>query len=185
MTQQAKQNLRKEINLLKRSYSEKELSSFSTSIMKCLEASESFQKATCIALYYPLIGEVETTSLLEKWYQKKCLLLPLVEGDNLKFYRYKGKEALTTGAYGILEPNQTEEVIPIEQIDLIVIPGIAFDKQLNRMGRGKGYYDRLLAQSKAQKIGICFDFQLKNRIPTEAFDIQMDQIITEKARISG
>ena len=184
MTQQAKQLLRKEIMLLKRSYSEKELSSFSALIMERLEKNTAFQEANCIALYFPLRGEVETTALLEKWYQEKSFLLPIVDGDDLKFYRYNGIDALTVGAYGILEPQQTAEATPIEAIDLIIVPGIACDKQRNRMGRGKGYYDRLLTQSSAQKIGICFDFQLKEEIPTEIFDIKMNQVITEKQAIS-
>ena len=98
---------------------------------------------------------------------------------------YAGKESLKTGVFGILEPSEDCEAVPESEIDLIIVPGVAFDRQLNRMGRGKGYYDRLLSTLQAPKIGICFDFQLQDTVPTESFDKKMDMIITEKEIING
>ena len=71
-------------------------------------------------------------------------------------------------------------VLPEEDIDLVIVPGVAFDRQHNRLGRGKGFYDRLLSTLSAPKIGICYSFQLKEHIPTEPFDKKMDLILTEK-----
>lgn len=101
---------------------------------------------------------------------------------------YKGADSLRTGAYGILEPisgdrESSESRTLEEEIELIVVPGVAFDRRLNRLGRGKGYYDRLLSTLQARKVGICFDFQLKDAIPTEPFDRKMDAILTEKETI--
>ena len=79
-----------------------------------------------------------------------------------------------------MEPVDDGTIISNDDIDLIVVPGVAFDRERNRLGRGKGYYDRLLSQLKASAIGICFDFQLKGQIPTEPFDRKMDLVITEK-----
>ena len=84
------------------------------------------------------------------------------------------------GAYNIMEP-VGEVFTDYAQIDLAVIPGVAFDRQLNRMGRGKGFYDRLLPQlGDAYKIGICFDFQLVESIECEEHDIRMDEVISGK-----
>lgn len=161
------------------------MSDFSEKILKRLEETELFQQASCIALYHAIPGEVQTAQFLEKWSDKKQLLLPLVAGDDLCFSPYRSDGTLTPGAFGILEPAETETAIPESAIDLIIVPGIAFDRQLNRMGRGKGYYDRALSTLQVPKIGICFDFQLLDTVPVESFDKKMDLIITEKEMITG
>lgn len=171
--------------LLKKSYGKTTLFDFSEKILKRLEETELFRQASCIALYYSIPGEVQTAGFLEKWFDKKQLLLPLVVGDDLRLLPYKGKESLQPGAFGIPEPIDTETSISESDIDLIIVPGVAFDRHLNRMGRGKGYYDRLLSTLQAPKIGICFDFQLQENVPTEPFDKKMDLVITEKEIITG
>lgn len=158
---------------------------FSEKILKQLEETELFRQASCIALYYSIPGEVQTAAFLEKWFDRKQLLLPLVVGNDLRLLPYKGCDTLTQGAFGIPEPTDIETAIPESNVDLIIVPGVAFDRQLNRMGRGKGYYDRLLSTLQAPKIGICFDFQLQETIPVEPFDKKMDMIITEKEVITG
>ena len=82
------------------------------------------------------------------------------------------------GAFGIWEPADDTAVDP-SLLEWIVVPGVAFDRRMNRLGRGKGYYDRLLRQTPARKIGICYGLQLVDEIPAEPHDIQMDLIITE------
>lgn len=171
--------------LLKKSYAKTTLLDFSEKILKRLEETELFRQASCIALYYSIPGEVQTAGFLEKWFDKKQLLLPLVVGDNLRLLPYKGKEALKPGAFGIPEPIDQETTVAESEIDLIIVPGIAFDRQLNRMGRGKGYYDRLLSTLLVPKIGICFGFQLQETVPVEPFDKKMDLIITEEETITG
>ncbi|EJW99876.1 5-formyltetrahydrofolate cyclo-ligase [gut metagenome] len=96
----------------------------------------------------------------------------------MELHRYTGPQNLVVGSYGILEPIG-EAIQTYTSIDLIIVPGMAFDKQGHRLGRGKGYYDRLLPKiPQAYKIGICFPFQLLEEIPTEPFDICMDEILT-------
>ena len=164
---------------LKRSYTKTTLLDLSAKIMDRLEETD-LQQASCIALYHAIPGEVQTAGVIEKWYRKKRLLLPLIKGNDLQLLLYAGKESLKTGVFGILEPSEDCEAVPESEIDLIIVPGVAFDRQHNRLGRGKGFYDRLLSTLDVPKIGICYDFQLKDQIPAEPFDRKMDLIITEK-----
>ncbi len=182
--QSQKQQLRSEIALQKKSYSPELLLSHSTQIIRKLESLPLFREASCIALYHALPDEVQTTELIEKWHLHKTILLPVIEGENIRFFPYQGKEHQQNGPYGISEPCRDGACPPIASIDLVVVPGIAFDKNLNRMGRGKGYYDRFLTNLTAQKIGLCFDFQLLDTIPTQPFDKKMDLIISEKGIIN-
>lgn len=164
----------------KKTYTKTVLQDLSSKIMTCLEKTDLFRQASCIAFYHAIAGEVQTDGLIEKWYRDKTILLPLVEGDDLRLLRYEGKDSLKSGAFGILEPAEGCRPVAESDIDLIVVPGVAFDRSHNRLGRGKGFYDRLLSKLNVPKIGICFDFQLKDQIPAEPFDRKMDLIITEK-----
>ena len=134
--------------------------------MDRLEQTELFQAASCIALYHAIPGEVQTAGFIEKWYRKKKLL-------------YEGPESLKPGPFGILEPKADGIEVPKNEIDLIIVPGVAFDKDKNRMGRGRGFYDRLLSTLNAPKVGICFGFQMIPQVPVEPLDKKMDYVITE------
>lgn len=171
--------------LLKKSYTKTSLLDFSGKILKRLEETQLFRQASCIALYYSIPGEVQTAGFLDKWYDKKQLLLPLVTGNDLRLLPYRGKESLQPGAFGIPEPADRETTVDESEADLIIVPGVAFDRQMNRLGRGKGYYDRLLSSLSVPKIGICYGFQLLESIPVAPFDRKMDLIITEEQILSG
>lgn len=148
----------------------------SATIIKKLEADEDFLHAQTVLLYYSLPDEVDTHSLVSRYYQKKHLLLPVVKGDELELRLFQGQ--LQEGTFGIQEP-EGETFEDYDQITLVVVPGIAFDKEGNRLGRGKGFYDRLLPKlTNAKKIGICFPYQLVDTVPTDSQDIPMDKIIT-------
>lgn len=166
--------------LLKKSYPMSELHEWSDQIACLLEETSLFRQAQHIAMYHALPGEVQTASLLKKWFTSKDLWLPLVEGENLKLIQYTGEENLRKGAFGIWEPKGIAQDSIEVKLDLIITPGVAFDRQCNRLGRGKGFYDRLLKTQQAPKIGICYEFQLLESIPTESFDIPMDGVITER-----
>ena len=142
-----------------------------------------FQEAIHIALYCALNNEVNTSELIENYYCKKKIVLPVITGENMHFYHYSGSENLKKGAFGILEP-VSRDLVPPEDIDLFIIPGVAFDYHCNRIGRGKGYYDRYLADINKPTIGLCFDFQLINSIPHEPHDKKMTLILTETTTIS-
>lgn len=150
----------------------------SAEIVAALEAHPAFRAANTILLYHSLKDEVDTHAFIRKWSREKRILLPVVTGDDLELRLYTGPEDLTVGAYGIEEPTGAL-FTDYSAIDLIVVPGVAFDRDGNRLGRGKGYYDRLLPRiPSAYKIGICFPFQVVDEVPAEPFDIRMDEIIT-------
>lgn len=183
-TYEAKRALRKDMASLKRSFSKTILSGLSDKIITRIEECDLFRQAERVALYHALPDEAGTAPLIERWYREKALYLPVVTGDDLRFLRYEGERSVSEGAYHILEPICGEEV-DMREIDLIIVPGVAFDRQGNRLGRGKGYYDRTLSQVTAPKIGICFHFQFLDEIPAEPFDIRMDRIITDKEEFAA
>ena len=174
-----KMGLRKEIRELKRLQSAEHLQTESENIMSLLEMHERFQKAHVVLAYYALPDEPATSGRLEEWRKTKKVLLPVVEGDYLLIREYVGKDSLAEGAFHIMEP--TGPVFTaFETIDLVVVPGVAFDGQRHRLGRGKGYYDRLLSLPAFQhcyKLGICFAFQKVAEVPVEANDILMDEVL--------
>lgn len=134
-------------------------------------------------LYYSLPDEVQTHTFIERWSREKKIVLPVVRGSELDLYLYRGTDDLQKGSFGISEPTgqQWEE---LSAIGLALVPGVAFDTAGNRLGRGKGYYDRFLPRLQAHKIGICFGFQVMDEILVDAFDQPMDEVWTEEGRIS-
>ena len=121
--------------------------------------------------------EVQTHDFIEKWSKNKRILLPVVVENDLELRLYSGTQSLCIGSYGIEEP-VGKAFTDYHSIDLVVVPGVAFDASGHRLGRGKGYYDRLLPHIPAYKAGICFPFQLVEEVPSEEFDIRMDAVIT-------
>ena len=172
-----KAELRKQIRLLKQQHTAEELMTMSRHAIQRMEAHPSFLSAQTILLYHSLPDEVDTTDLITQYADKKTLLLPTVVGNDLELHIFNTKSGTKTGAFGIIESEGTL-FTDYSQIDLAIIPGIAFDKNGNRLGRGKGYYDRLLPLLHCPKIGLCFSFQFLDSIPCEKHDIPMDEIIT-------
>ncbi|WP_321518761.1 5-formyltetrahydrofolate cyclo-ligase [uncultured Bacteroides sp.] len=183
MNYSRKQQLRKIIAERKRLLTENQFIDLSEKLFFHLESLPTFQKAKIILLYHSLKDEVRTHSFIEKWKEEKTILLPVVEGENLKLRIHKDSSSLRTGAYGIEEPTG-KLFTEYDKIDMAIIPGISFDAHGNRLGRGKGYYDRLLPDIKAYKIGICFAFQVSEDIPTEPHDTKMDLVITENGALN-
>ena len=177
-----KQSLRKEIKNKKRQFTSQELCELSFPVVMRLLSHPRIKTAKTVMLYYSLPDEVDTHTLVDSLLMSgKHILLPRVTGEGtMELRRYTGPSDLAKGAYNIMEP--TGDVFDdYAAIDLAVIPGVAFDSDGNRMGRGKGYYDRLLPQlGCAYKIGICFDFQLVESIECEEHDIKMDEVISGK-----
>lgn len=138
-----------------------------------------FQQATTVLLYHSLPDELSTVLCLEQFHGSKKILLPVIKGENIELCVYGGKESLCIGAYSILEPTG-HSFTEYDRIDLCFIPGVAFDKEGNRLGRGKGYYDRLLPRIRAPKVGLCYECQFTECLPSEPHDVRMDYVITEE-----
>lgn len=148
----------------------------STIIVKKIITSDIFKKSSVIALYYSLTNEVDTSLLMNKCFNKK-VLLPKILNNKMVFVEIGKDTKYLKSKIGVMEPIGKEY---IGKIDLIIVPGVAFDKQLNRLGFGKGYYDKYLTNKDVYKIGICFDKQIIKELPTTTFDISMDMVISEK-----
>ena len=153
----------------------------SLEIMRLLEDLTVFQKARTVLLYSSLPDEVQTSILLQRWYTMKQLLLPVVEGDNLVLKQFTDTSSLQSGKFGILEPQDGAPFTNYETIDLAIIPGVAFTLDGKRLGRGKGYYDRLLSKSAFKnvfKVGLAFSCQVLPFLPMESHDESLDLILT-------
>lgn len=175
-----KQELRKEIRAAKKAVPFLEKCRRSEGIMRQVEALEEFQRAGTVLLYWSMDDEVQTHDFVNRWYREKCILLPCVDGDDLRLRQYTGSECLKAGEqFGIGEPTGPE-FTDLDSVELIIVPGVAFDSEGNRMGRGRGFYDRLLKSTpKAYKVGVAFDFQVIDRVPVEEFDVAMDRVVSE------
>ena len=145
----------------------------SKKIIDLLFSTPEFNKARSIFTYLSFDNEVMTDKIVKS---AKKIYVPSVSGDNICICNYSDK--LKKNMYGIHEP---EEIIePKDEIDIAIVPGVAFDKNLNRIGFGKAFYDKLLKDKHMIKIGLCFDFQIVDNIPKENHDIPMDIVITEQ-----
>ena len=165
---------------LKRAVTAEEKLRRSETVMRSVEQLPEFQRARVVLLYWSMADEVQTHAFVERWYKEKTLLLPCVDGDDLVLRQYTGPECMVAGEqFGIGEPTG-EEWKDLGAVELIVVPGVAFDKQNNRMGRGRGFYDRLLKSTpNAVKVGVAYDFQMLDTIPVEPHDVKMNRVITE------
>ena len=176
-----KRQLRKQIREEKKLHTADVLKEYSSTLLKQIEKHPRFIAARTILMYHSLGDEVQTQAFIEKWHAYKKILLPIVKGDILILRHYQGKELMQVGAFGIEEP-MGEEFTDYDDIELGIIPGVAFDRQGNRLGRGKGYYDKLLPLLHSYNIGICYRFQALEEIPSEPFDQSMDEVWTEEGR---
>lgn len=178
-----KRELRQQIRELKRTHLDAEgvrAAAAESALRDFVSGDSRCQRAQTILLYAALGDEVPTQAAIETLATHRTILLPTVVDDDIVLHRYEDNKAMVKGAFGIME--STAEIFPQEayhQIDLALIPGMAFSPDGCRLGRGKGYYDRFLshpALSSLTTYGICFDFQRLDHIPTEPHDRQMSAV---------
>lgn len=168
-----KQELRQYIRTLKEQYLTGEQSPCEVLLLEKLHLYK------VIMLYSALPDEVPTQTLMAALVaQGKTVLLPRVINEkDMELRRYTGSQDLQAGAYGIMEPTG-ERFTDNEAIDVAIVPGMAFDTEGHRLGRGKGYYDRFLSHVPyLYKIGLCFSWQIVDCVPCDEHDIVMDEII--------
>lgn len=148
-----------------------------------------FQRATTLLLYMPFRGEVATGALADTARAAgKRVVMPKVvrQGHELTLHLISGhKGDLAPGAYGIVEPQPHTPQVARHEIDLVVVPGVAFDRRGGRMGYGGGYYDRLLGDlPHAVKLGYAYELQILPQLPLERHDVRMDALVTEDGLFS-
>jgi 5-formyltetrahydrofolate cyclo-ligase len=135
-----------------------------------------------IGLFVSFQNEVDTKELINTFLLNttKTIVLPYIENTGLVFRRIISYSDLKIGHFGICEPNTSCPLISVNTIDILVVPGLAFGLHGERLGRGKGYYDKVLMNFSGVSIGICFDTQFEKRIPMESSDKYLPIIVSEK-----
>ena len=171
-----KDDLRRQIRQIKRQFSPMQLEELSLPIVVRLR--QRLNDVQTIVAYYPLPDEVDIRPLLDEWIAEgKTVFLPKVTGDDtMELRRYTGRDDMHEGAFHILEP-EGQLFAGDVSIDVVLVPGVAFDAEGHRLGRGKGYYDRFLSSLPSELIGVCFDFQKVDEVPVDSFDIPVDEVI--------
>lgn len=176
-----KRDIRRKIKALREMLSQEERIAAAEEVFARLERTAPFLMADKVLMYHSLPDELSTRAFLKKWSAKKHFFLPRVNGVNLDILPYD-ESRLELGSFHIEEPTGDDTVDPSE-IELIIVPAVAYDRRGNRLGRGKGFYDRLLAEARATKIGVGYEFQLVDSIPAEPHDVPVDYVITQTTTI--
>ena len=172
-----KDELRRQIRQIKRQLTSRQLEELSLPVLARLRPL--LQDAAVVMAYYSLPDELNTHRLLDELVEEgKTVLLPeVVDDETMVVRRYRSRADLREGAFHIMEP-VGELFTDYRQIDVVLVPGVAFDADGHRLGRGRGYYDRFLtSHPDIYRIGVCFPFQRVAEVPAEAHDISVNELI--------
>lgn len=183
----SKAMLRKTILARRQALSAKEQSAASSAVQDVFVAMPEYLAARSIALYLAVNNEVSTERVIRHALMTgKELFLPSVEGAQMLFRRITALEDLVPGRFGIMQPPPDSPAADPAAIDLIVVPGVGFDLSGQRIGYGKGYYDRTLhrVENNGRLVAFCYEFQLVDSLAGEQHDVNMDIIITEQRLLS-
>jgi 5-formyltetrahydrofolate cyclo-ligase len=182
-----KTGLRKSMLQKRNALSKPAISRRSKLIQKIIIGSSQFRNALAIGAYFAVGSEVKTDNIImEALRNKKILLLPRIEGEEILFYQILcTKNQLAKGRFGLIEPSPSLSSHALQKIDLLLVPGIAFDHNGYRLGHGRGYYDRFMAKKQFDfSIGLAFSFQILNHtIPHTPVDQKLDCVATEKTML--
>lgn len=178
-----KEQLRRLIRNKRRGFSEKSYRIASEKLHSKLFQWDHFCQSSIIHCFLNTVYEPATKPVISHcWNNKQQVAVPCMEAGSLtlKHSFLDSFEHLKIGLYQILQPRKEQyRSIDINAIDLILVPGVAFDRRGGRLGHGKGYYDRFLEQARAFRLGIAFNFQLLDSIPQDSHDIRMNAVLTE------
>ena len=176
-----KKRIREGISIIRKNLSREIIAEKSKKIIETLINLEEYRKAITIMSYVSLDIEVDTKELIksELSNQNKKVIVPYIREGYIKASMLRNYNDLSIGEHGVLEPTNKEEYKA--GIDLIIIPGVAFDKTGSRIGFGKGYYDKFLKDyDNTHKVALAFEEQIVDNVPSEEHDQKVDIIITEK-----
>lgn len=143
--------------------------------------SELYENADCLMLYMPLGNETDTSEIIKAAFMDgKKVIFPTTDAKSGEITAYYADEntMFAKGAFSVYEPTNAEKA-DLTEIDVVIVPGIAFDRSGARVGFGKGCYDRFLKEVKALKIGFCYEFQICDKIVGDEHDVSMNYLITE------
>lgn len=181
-----KEAVRKNMNLFRKNMTEQERKEKDALVRKRLSGLLAVKDAACFFPFVSYGTEVDTHHILQMLFAEgKKVAVPRVQGREMEFYVIRSFQDLEKGCMGILEPVTNERAVPEEGI--MLIPGLAFDLEKNRIGYGGGYYDRYFEKyqcGQVKKIAIAYDFQVLEHIETESFDRKVDMIVTDKRVIA-
>lgn len=172
--------IRERMRGLRRALTEREIQEKSAVIQSALFSLDAFKCASVVLVYVSAFREVDTAAVIERIKAEgKRAAVPVsdIATHTITPSYIEGK--MKKGAYGIWEPEKIVAAAAAD-IDLVIVPGIAFDTRCNRCGFGAGYYDRFLAESRAYKAALCYDFQIVDELETDEHDIPMDAVISER-----
>lgn len=181
-----KRSIRSQFLAQRKSLSQITCDKLSDEIQTRLIESGLLHKPSCIGLYSAINNEVLTDKIaLYVLKQGKRLAFPRVKGSELAFVEIDDIKGLVQGTFGVPEP-QGGNLVPLKMLDLVVVPGVVFDYSGHRLGYGQGYYDRALhfCGASCKKVGIAYEFQVTDRLPTFEHDQLLDVLVTEKRIIT-
>ena len=171
----AKSKMRELLVQKRRMLPSAERAMFSEQVLQQLEQMHCFRDAKTVLLYYPVQNELDVLPLVKKYKREKTLLFPVSHRRGITVHPYAGNEQMHRGKFGIPEPTTPAYE---GKIDLILVPGVAFDAKGRRLGRGGGYYDRFIKkQTHAVLVGVGYDFQLVDEVPAACHDQRVHRII--------
>ena len=181
MVKLTKEKIRSKILLKLKNQKEEDRDKKSRIIKRKLFATQVFKKAKIVMFYIAFRGEVNTEEMIKEAKKSgKIVTVPLCVKNRIaiKPCMLDGHGKLRKGPYGVLEP-AVKSCILLENLDLVIVPGVAFDKKGNRLGRGKGFYDRFLEKLSGDtpSIGLAFDFQILPKLPASAHDVSVKKVL--------
>lgn len=174
---QDKKRMRELLAQKRRLLSKEAVAEQSRLVVAAVEQMPSFQSAKTVLIYYPTHNEVDLLSLIKRYKKEKTFLFPVVHRKTMTACPYEGNAKMHRGKFNIPEPT-TEPYVG--DIDLILVPGVGFDKRGNRLGRGGGYYDKFITRlgRKTLLVGVGYDFQLVEEVPANRWDKRLDYVVT-------
>lgn len=180
--EETKDELRQRLLQRRRTLPSELHSLWSEAIVERLAAADWLQRAQCILAYHPVRGEVDLRPLWRAISGGQVLCLPRSHPANrsLTLHRVADLEEVRPGAYGIPEPSPAAPQVTLSELDLILVPGVGYDRRGYRLGYGGGYFDRLLAMvPRALKVAPAFSFQIVDQLPVDPWDRPVDLLVTE------
>lgn len=177
-----KESIRVKVRSRKNLLDDSERASAAERVFARLEKTAAFMVADRILMYHSLPDELSTREFIDRWHNTKHFFLPRVNGVNLDILPYD-RSRLHLGSFNIEEPDG-DDVADMADIELVVVPAVAYDRRGNRIGRGKGFYDRLLRDTHAVKVGVAYHCQIVDDFEPDKFDVSVDYVITENVFIN-